>query len=98
MHMLEDHAVEWIKQRNVGIGLLGEQGAESIHARFNTLRIPAKSWGMVEKHCEALLIGIDPNNIVAHPPPAKRRKKTDTSEDPLPTADCYVSMCLPLLQ
>ena len=56
MHMLEDHAVEWVKQRNVGFGLLGEQGAESIHARFNNpgsnLRMPAKGRGTVEEHSE----------------------------------------------
>ena len=37
MHMLEDHTMEWVRARNVGFGLLGEQGAESIHARFNSL-------------------------------------------------------------
>ena len=37
MHMLEDHTLEWVNAHNVGFGLLGEQGAESIHARFNSL-------------------------------------------------------------
>ena len=37
MHMLEDHTLEWVRARNVGFGLLGEQDAESIHARFNSL-------------------------------------------------------------
>ena len=37
MHMFQDHAVEWVKARNVDFGLLGEQGAEPIHARFNIL-------------------------------------------------------------
>ena len=85
MHMLEDHAVEWVKQRNVGFGLLGEQGAESIHARFNNL---GRTYACLPKGEERLksivkahLIGIDPNNVVARPPPAKRRKKTDTSEE-----------------
>ena len=36
MHMLEDHAVDWIRSnQHIGFGLMGEQGAESIHARFN---------------------------------------------------------------
>ena len=35
MHMFQDHAVEWVKVRNVDFGLLGEQGAESIHARHS---------------------------------------------------------------
>ena len=31
MHILEDHVVPWIRQWRVGIGFMGEQGAESIH-------------------------------------------------------------------
>ena len=34
LHMLEEH-VPWIKRWGMGFGLLGEQGAESIHAYFN---------------------------------------------------------------
>lgn len=30
---------------------------------------------------KAHLVGIDPNNVIARPPPAKRRKKADTSEE-----------------
>ena len=37
MHMLKDHTMEWARARNVGFGLFGEQGAESIHSRFNSL-------------------------------------------------------------
>ena len=29
--------MEWVRARSVGFGLLGEQGAESIHSRFNYL-------------------------------------------------------------
>ncbi len=35
MHMLEKHVVDWLDEWQVGIGLMGEQGAESIHAYFN---------------------------------------------------------------
>jgi len=37
LHLLEDHTVPLIKEVHVGLGLLAEQGAESIHAQFNTL-------------------------------------------------------------
>ena len=37
MHMVEDHAVQWARSTHVGFGLFGEQGAESIHAKFNNL-------------------------------------------------------------
>ena len=33
MHMLEDHVVLFLKQWKIGLGFLGEQGAESIHSR-----------------------------------------------------------------
>lgn len=39
MHLLEDHAVQWANANHVGFGLLGEQGAESIHAKFNRLAL-----------------------------------------------------------
>ncbi len=38
LHMLEDHTIPFLKKWGVGLGFLGERGAESIHARFNTLR------------------------------------------------------------
>ena len=38
LHMLEVHVVPSIRRRGVGLGLLAEQGSESIHARFNELR------------------------------------------------------------
>ena len=34
MHLLEDHATQWAHATHVGFGLLGEQGAESIHAKI----------------------------------------------------------------
>lgn len=37
MHMVEDHVIPWLKQWHLGAGLMGEQGAESIHAHINKL-------------------------------------------------------------
>ena len=37
MHMLEDHVLPFLQKWRVGFGLLGEQGAESIHTTFNHL-------------------------------------------------------------
>ena len=37
MHMLKAHVVPWLKQWGVGLGLMGEQGAESIHAAINSI-------------------------------------------------------------
>jgi hypothetical protein len=36
--MLEDHVIPFLNKWGVGLGFLGEHGAESIHARFNSLR------------------------------------------------------------
>jgi hypothetical protein len=36
-HLLEDHMVDWLKRFHLGAGLMGEQGAESIHAHLNRL-------------------------------------------------------------
>ncbi len=38
LHLLEDHVVPWIRRWGVGVGFHGEQGAESIHRVFNSLK------------------------------------------------------------
>ena len=38
LHMMEDHVVPFLQRWKVGFGFLGEEGAESIHARFNSIR------------------------------------------------------------
>ena len=83
MHMLEEHLVPWLRRWKVGFGLLGEQGAESIHAYFNSLKrtycgIPDKlkrlKQIMTEHH-----LHIAPDNIAVRPE-IKRRKITDVEE------------------
>ena len=60
---------------HVGFGLLVEQGAESIHARFNSLR---RTFASVPNGVERLrntmkehLISITPQNVAALLPPAR---------------------------
>ena len=79
MHMLEEHAVPWARRTHVGFGLLGEQGAESIHARFNTLlrtyhSVPDKDQQLVLIVKEHLL-SVAPQNVAAIPPALKRIKQ-----------------------
>ena len=38
LHTLEDHVIPFLTKWGIGLGFLGEHGAESIHARFNELR------------------------------------------------------------
>ena len=37
MHILEDHTIPWLRRWHVGAGLMGKQGAESIHAHMGRL-------------------------------------------------------------
>ena len=36
-HLLEDHAVEWIKRNNIGLNIMSEQGMESIHRNMREI-------------------------------------------------------------
>ena len=38
LHLLEDHAADFMERQSTGHGIYGEQGAESIHKVFNILR------------------------------------------------------------
>ena len=80
-HMLEDHATEWVRLTHVGFGLLGEQGAESIHAKFNSL---GRAYTAIPDRVERLkyimkehLVSIAPDMVAAIPPPKKRKKSLD---------------------
>ena len=37
MHILESHIPDWIKKWDTGLGLMGEQGAESVHEELNEI-------------------------------------------------------------
>lgn len=80
MHFLEQHVVGWMKRWRVGFGLMGEQGAESIHAAFNALKptytnIPDEvekvKCMLTEHHRQVCPI------LAQCQPKIKRRKKTD---------------------
>ena len=78
MHLMEDHAVQWAAAYHVGYGFLGEQGAESIHAKFTRLClafVSIKDWVkrlqcIVKKH----FLSIEPRMMAAIPPPTKKQK------------------------
>ena len=78
MHMLEEHVVPWLKMWHVGFGLMGEQGAESIHAYFNSLGrtyrgIPDPVQRLKQIMKEHLL-HVAPANIAVKPVLKKRKK------------------------
>ena len=51
LHLLEDHMIDFLKCWRVGLGLLGEQGAESIHTVYNSLK---RTYANVYDHEERL--------------------------------------------
>ena len=70
--------MEWVRARSVGFGLLGEQDVESIHSHFNYL---GRNFAPLAKGVKRLrsimkehFLHINPQNVAARPPPAKRRK------------------------
>ncbi|KAL5482018.1 hypothetical protein EMCRGX_G022297 [Ephydatia muelleri] len=75
MHILEDHMLEWLSMHQAGCGLMGEQGAESIHAKFNSslrtysgIKDPvAKLKCILQDH----YLSISPHMTSAVPPPKK---------------------------
>ncbi|KAL5468892.1 hypothetical protein EMCRGX_G030038 [Ephydatia muelleri] len=78
MHLLEDHTVPWARRTGTGFGLLGEQGAESIHARFNTLQ---RTYQCIHNKVDRLLsivkehsLSISPRIVESIPPTNKRAK------------------------
>lgn len=80
--MLKAHVLPSIRQYGVGLGLMGEQGAESIHAAINAIKrsyvcIPDLVMGlecvMREHHRQVCPI------LVAQKPEAKKRKLSKPS-------------------
>ena len=83
MHMLERHIVTQTAKWGFGMGLLGEQGAESIHAKFNSMEraysgIPNKKDRLLRVVQEHHLT-IDPDNLVLLPT-VKKRKLDEPSD------------------
>ena len=85
LHILEDHMVPWLQRWKVGFGLLDEQGAESIHAKFNTLKdnfrtIPDKL-NRLQQLMKAHYLHIAPENIALRPPVKKKKLSSSDIEE-----------------
>ena len=81
MHILEDHVIPWLRRHRIASGLMGEQGAESIHSHIN--RLEAQYSG-VANPLQRLKYVVNEHNLEAtpaindlRPPLRKKRKKTD---------------------
>lgn len=82
MHFLEEHVVPWLKKWKIGFGFMGEQGAESIHAYFNTLHQSYRSIPDPVQRMEHTMrehfLHIAPANVAAKP--AIKRRKLNIEE------------------
>ena len=78
LHMLEELVAPYIRQWRVGLGMLGEQRVEGIHARFNTLE---RTYSNMSNRLQRLKCVVAehwrqvcPANVVLQPPAQKRIK------------------------
>lgn len=76
--------VPWLRRWRIGSGLMGEQGAEAIHAHMNTLEgthrhIPDELERLKYIFKEQMLES-DPSLTELRPSP-KRRKTSDNADD-----------------
>lgn len=85
MHLMEDHMVPWMRKWHLGFGIMGEQGAESIHASFNSIERSFAS--MIHNRVERLRsvvkehhLRVSPANLSLLPPIKRRKKKTNEEE------------------
>ena len=55
LHMLKDHALEFLENWGSSIGLYGEQGIEGLHATINRLNVSYSSMHPKTKRMESML-------------------------------------------
>ena len=83
MHILEDHVIPWFQRWHMGFGIMGEQGAESIHAHLMKLE---RIYQGIANDVERLkyifkehMLESAPSLVSLRPPPKKRTKRTSTT-------------------
>ena len=82
MHILEDHVVPWFEWWHLGLGKMGEQGAESVLAHLMKLETTCQGIAN-DGECLKYIFKEDmlesSLSLVSLRPPAKKRKKSDTN-------------------
>ena len=79
MHIMEDHVIPWLRKRRIGSGLMGEQGAESIHTHISKLEA---QYSGVANPLQQLKYIFNEHNIEATPtlnslrPPMRKKRKS----------------------
>ena len=81
MYMVEDHIIPFPREYHVAAGLLGEQGAESLHAHMNRLEDNYSSVVQGSKRLEYIFreyaLEVAPQLQQLKPPPHKKAKKRE---------------------
>jgi hypothetical protein len=80
MHVMEDHTIPWLRNFHIGAGLMGEQGAESIHARMMKLE---RDFRGIKDELDSLKYIVSEQSLYTAPdlrPPVKRRKFADNPD------------------
>ncbi len=83
MHIMEEHIIPWMRRWRIGAGLMGEQGAESLHAHFMRLE---RTYQGIANEVDRLKYIVKEHMIESEPsltslrPPAKKLK-TDKDEE-----------------
>ena len=80
MHIMEDH-IPWLKRWHTGAGLMGEQGAESIHAHFMKLETRYQTIANPVDRLKYIftqqILESEPSLVALRPPPQKRIKTSE---------------------
>ena len=72
LHMVEDHIVPFLKMWRVGCRFLGEQGAESLHASLNSMKLNYRGVRNEVKNLDYLM-----HNHLANTNPEARQLKVE---------------------
>lgn len=81
LHIMEEHVVPWLQKWRLGSGIMGEQGAESIHAHIMRLE---RTYQGIQDEVERLKYVIREQIIESDPSltelrPESKKSKLDTA-------------------
>ena len=78
LHFLDHHCLEALSRWKIGLGVMGEQGGEQLHASINTLERQVRGIQQKEQRFKALLVAhlciTAPKVVAATPVPVAKRK------------------------
>lgn len=81
LHIMEEHIMPWVKKWKLGLGIMGEQGAESLHDHM--MRLERTYQGIPDdverlKHIvREQIVESSPSLLELQPPPQPKRRKKD---------------------